>query len=151
MLFRSPPPLPVDALIKLQEIQQKMALGLESKRGALADLGEEFPDEKMQEIFYEMSQDAMMNGALDMVRSQINSIIMMQTGIIPGDQPEQAQTTIPGSGSGDNGAGAGPSTVPVIPALEEINAFETNKMLNSLVTQAYGTKLPMRRNPDNNS
>ena len=146
-----PPPLPVDALIKLQEIQQKMALGLESKRGALADLGEEFPDEKMQEIFYEMSQDAIMNGALDMVRAQINSVIMMQTGIIPGEDPEQAQTTIPGSPSGDNGAGAGPTTVPVIPALEEINAFETNKMLNSLVTQAYGTKLPMRRNPDNDS
>jgi hypothetical protein len=52
------PPLPVDTLIKLNEIQVKMALGLESKRGALADLGDEFPDEKIQEIFEELVQDA---------------------------------------------------------------------------------------------
>ena len=43
-----PPPLPVDIVIKLNEIMMKMQLGLESKRGALLDLGEQFPDEKRQ-------------------------------------------------------------------------------------------------------
>src|SRR5690606_39886415 len=48
-----PPPLPVDALIKLNELQLKMQMGLESKAGALKELGVEFPDEKLQELFEE--------------------------------------------------------------------------------------------------
>lgn len=141
-----PPPLPVDALIKLNEIQFKMQLGLESKRGALADLGNEFPDEKMQEIFEELIQDAKEQGALDMVRSKINAAIMAATGVIPGEQPAPVDTGTnnSASGSGDNGAvgSTGPSF--------QIDPM-TNEMLSELVTQAYGTKSPQRRNPDNDS
>ena len=58
-----PPPLPVDIVIKLNEIMMKMQLGLESKRGALLDLGEQFPDEKRQELFEETMTEAEIDGA----------------------------------------------------------------------------------------
>ena len=45
-----PPPLPLDKLIVLNEIQTKISMGLESKEGALRTLGEEFPEEKLEEI-----------------------------------------------------------------------------------------------------
>jgi len=53
-----PEPLPVDVLIKLNEAQAKMAMGLESKEGAMRMLGEEFPREKLAEIFEELRDDA---------------------------------------------------------------------------------------------
>jgi len=149
-----PPPLPVDTLIKLNEIQSKMALGLESKRGALAELGNEFPDEKMQEIFDELIKDAKMQGALDMVKSKIASTIYLATGMIPGgadEAPEQGDTNTSTSGSADNSDSGSTQSGPAIPSLSAIDAAETNQMLSELVTQAYGTKAPQRRNPDNDS
>lgn len=143
-----PPPLPVDVLVKLNEITLKMQMGLESKRGALADLGNEFPDEKMQEIFEELVQDMKEQGALDMIHAKIQSAIMATTGIIPGENPEPVPTTTSASGSADNGAGA---PEPILPQMSELDAYETNKMLSEIVTQAYGTKQPQRRNPDNDS
>jgi len=66
--FRSyvhfPPPLPLDKLIALNEVQTMLSLGLESKEGALRSLGEEFPDEKLQEIRQELMDDAKADGAL---------------------------------------------------------------------------------------
>lgn len=148
-----PDPLPVDKLIKLNEIQMMMAIGLESKRGALAELGNEFPDEKMQEIFEELVADAKWQGALDMVKSKIAAAIFAATGMLPGGEdgvPVQGETNTPDSSSGTNGGGASGMPGP-IPALSALDAEETNKMLNELVTQAYGTKYPQRRNPDNDS
>lgn len=136
-----PPPLPVDTLIKLNEIMMKMELGLESKRGALADLGNEFPDEKMQEIFEELVADAKWQGALDMVKAKIASTIMLATGMLPGGE---GAPPVPGD-QPDPGKNADGSTKPAPPnPLSTIDAFETNKMLTELVTQAYGTKTPPR-------
>jgi hypothetical protein len=141
-----PPPLPVDALVKLNEIQVKMALGLESKRGALAELGTEFPDEKIQEIFEELVQDAKEQGALDMIKAKVSAAIMATTGVIPGEQPMPVDsgTNNSTSTSGDNGADG--STGPSF----QVDPM-TNQMISDLVTQAYGTKSPQRRNPDNES
>lgn len=139
-----PPPLPVDVLVKLNEIQAKMALGLESKRGALADLGEEFPDEKVQEIFEEMVQDAKEQGALDMLKAQIQSVILMTTGIQMGEGEEGSAGTEE-SGNSQPALGLPGGTV-----LGEMGAQEMNKLLTEVVTQAYGTRSPSRRNPDNN-
>jgi hypothetical protein len=36
-------------------------------------------------------------------------------------------------------------------SLGDINAEAMSSMITQLVTQAYGTKLPQRRNPDNES
>lgn len=142
-----PAPLPIDALVALNEIQAKMALGLESKRGALQTLGEEFPDEKAEEIFRELKQDVVEQGALDMFRAQIDALIMESTGLIPGPSPDGRQSTPappPPSEGGDSGGGAGPLPGPQVgPTLLDSN------LQNQIVTLAFGTKLAQRRTPDN--
>lgn len=148
-----PPPLPVDELVKLNEIQMKMLLGLESKRGALKDLGAEFVDEKLQELFEEQVEDAKEAGALELMRAQINSSILALTGMVPqGEAAPAPQDTGNENDSGSAGTTT-TSTGPIGPAapFADITAEETQKLLADLVTQAYGTKLPQRRNPDNNS
>ena len=77
----------MDVLVKINEIQAKMALGLESKRGALRDLGEQFPDQKMQEIFEEILEDTKEQGALDLLRAQTAQIQMAATGMMPDGTP----------------------------------------------------------------
>jgi hypothetical protein len=146
-----PPPLPVDALIKLNEIQAKMALGLESKRGALADLGNEFPDEKMGEIFEELVADAKDQAALDMLKAQFQAVILEATGIQMGEgetQPPAPQ----GNGESDTDSGpAGPSGPPPVstPMFMGKTPDEMNQLMTEFVTRAYGTRIPQRRNPDN--
>ena len=82
-----PSPMPMDTLIKINEIQAKMAMGLESKRGALRDLGTQFPDQKMQEIFEEIVEDAKEQGALGLIQAQIAQFTMQATGMTPDGQP----------------------------------------------------------------
>lgn len=154
-----PQPLPVDVLIKLNEIQAKMTLGLETKRGALRELGVDFPDQKMQEIFQELLQDAEDQAALDLLKSQMAAMIAAMTGMVPGDNgpeplpPPPAQQP-PGnqpsnSGSVASGGGGPVTSASPFPGLEGLQAQEQEKLMNALVTRAYGTKLPQRRNPQN--
>jgi hypothetical protein len=137
-----PPPLPLDKLIVLNEIQSKMAMGLESREGALRQLGEEFPDEKLEEIRAELIADAKADGALQLVRNQIASSIASLTGILPDG------TTPPGQDPGQ-GVGPGPTGQPgVISPLEEGVLQELQQTQVELVTEAYGTKIPQKRTPD---
>ena len=137
-----PPPLPLDKLIVLNEIQSKMAMGLESREGALRQLGEEFPDEKLEEIRSELIADAKADGALQLVRNQIASSIASLTGILPDG------TTPPGQDPGQ-GIGPGPTGQPgVISPLEEGVLQELQQTQVELVTEAYGTKIPQKRTPD---
>lgn len=130
-----PPPLPLDKLIVLNEIQQKMNMQLESREGALRQLGEEFPHEKLEEIRAELIADAKSDGALNLIKQQINSAITSLTGMMPdGSLP-------PGAVPGD-GVGPGPLGQPgVITPFEEQTLAQ---MQSELVTQAYGTKLAPR-------
>jgi hypothetical protein len=130
-----PDPLPVDVLIKLNEVQAKMAIGLESKRGALKELGEEFPNEKMSEIFEELRDDAFDQGALDMVRAQIQTAVMYMTGMLT-DGAGPGVSSAGGaevSSSGEGGESGG-----ILPGID-------GNVLNKLVTTAYGTTLAQRR------
>ena len=136
-----PEPLPVDVLVKLNEIQLKMELGLESKRGALKALGEEFADEKMQEIFEELRKDVEEQGALDMLRAQIQSAILQETGIAP-DGVEPPMPPTPAS-EGQ------PATSPMDTGLKP--QTDAHKILTELVTQAHGTRTPPRRNSENST
>jgi Phage portal protein, SPP1 Gp6-like len=86
-----PSPMPMDTLIKINEIQAKMAMNLESRRGALRDLGVQFPDQKLREIFEEVLEDTKEQGALDLIRSQIAAFTMMATGMTPDGQPLMGQ------------------------------------------------------------
>jgi hypothetical protein len=131
-----PQPLPLDKLIVLNEIQTKMGMGLESREGALRALGEEFPNEKLEEIRTELIEDAKSDGAINLLKGQINSAIMALTGILP------------------DGAGA-PMGADGIPAVggptDTVSPFEQETLAQletELVTKAYGTKLPQRRGPD---
>lgn len=144
-----PPPMPMDVLVKLNEIQMKMALGIESKRGALRDLGEEFPDNKSREIFLELVEDAIDQGALDMLRAQISTQIMAQTGMVMGPDgamPPPTTTVTSAGGPNVTNSGAPATTAPIPPSAL---GPEGVKLANELNTRAYGTKLAQWRNPDN--
>jgi hypothetical protein len=135
-----PDPLPVDVLIKLNEVQAKMALGLESKRGALRTLGEEFPNEKMEEIFEELMDDAIDQGALTMLTSQIQSAIMLATGMLPNNEgPVPASAGGSDVSTGGDSQGSLPGTA--------VNPVESD-LMNQLVSKAYGARFAQRRNPD---
>jgi Phage portal protein, SPP1 Gp6-like len=103
-----PSPMPMDTLIKINEVQAKMAMNLESRRGALRDLGEPFPDQKLREIFEEILEDTKEQGALDLIRSQMAAFNMMATGMTPDGQPLMGQ---------DEEGNPVPAQPPVDPAL----------------------------------
>lgn len=156
-----PPPLPQDQLVVLNEIQAELALGLESKAGALRKLGEQFPDEKLQELFMEQMDDTKMAAAQRILTTQIDAMIIALTGIIPvdggtpvpGNETEQTETKKPDgtktSKTKTTEASVGSSSpMQPLPGLGDIaqavNGSQANLMAD-LVTQAFGTKLPQRR------
>lgn len=140
-----PEPLPVDQLIKLNEVQAKMALGLESKLGALRELGEEFPNEKMAEIFEELVDDAVNQGALDMLRAQIMQAVMLTTGVIPGPDGT-GEPVPPPPASGVTSAQGGAASNGSLPGITVTPAAEN--MASQLVDRAYGARFSQRRLPD---
>jgi hypothetical protein len=141
-----PDPLPVDELILLNELQAKMALGLESKRGALKALGEQFPNEKMAEVYEELRDDLMDQGALDMISAQVGAAISYLTGMVmpDGAQPMDQVSSAGGSGvsssSGSSGDGTGGILPGVVPTPNE-------DVLNQLAQRAFGANLAQRRVP----
>lgn len=145
-IVQFPQPLPLDKLIALNEIQSKMSLGLESKEGALRTLGEEFPAEKLQEIRQEMMEDAVADGSLKLIQTQIENEIMELTGMVAGPDGS-AQPMQPGP---DGQMPQVPSSAapPVLdPAAIESQLGEA-ALRNRLVSQAYGTQIPQRRSPE---
>lgn len=155
VIIKWPQPLPIDVLVKLNEIQVKMALGLESKRGALRDLGTEFVDEKMGEIFDEKLQEAKEDGALSFIKQQINAVILDATGMLPDGMPEPPPPANgpdePNAPSGDGGSSGGPLQGMPGTAGQGATSQDNQSVLNELVTLSAGTKLAQTRNPDANT
>ena len=151
-----PQPLPLDKLIVLNEIQTKLGMGLESKEGALRQLGEEFPEEKLLEIRQELMADASADGALQLIKVQIQKQIMEMTGMMPGPDGSSAipmQPTQLGDGDvmGDGMQGPQDDQNPLNPESQETKSIEVQaeaEIRNKLVTDAYGTKIPQRRTVD---
>lgn len=151
-----PQPLPLDKLIVLNEIQTKLGMGLESKEGALRQLGEEFPEEKLLEIRQELMADAEADGALQLIKVQIQKQIMDMTGMMPGPDGSSAipmQPTQLGDGDvmGDGMQGPQDDQNPLNPESQETKNIEVQaeaEIRNKLVTDAYGTKIPQRRTVD---
>ena len=139
-----PQPLPLDKLIALNEIQSKLSLGIESKEGALRALGEEFPAEKLNEIRQELMDDAVADGALKLLQTQIEQEIMELTGTMP-------QEGGPGAPASGGTGGTAPMVSAPEPTLDgalvEADMGEAD-LRNRLVKEAYGTILPQRRNPE---
>lgn len=147
-----PPPLPLDKLIILNEIQSKLALGIESKAGALRILGEEFPDAKLQEIRQELIKDAKADGAIKLVQTQVENEIASLTGMLSGGIGGQpVPLGGPTGGAAPAGPGAPiPGTAPATPRLDEAAVMANmgeQSLRQALVKDAYGTTTPQRRVP----
>jgi hypothetical protein len=136
-----PEPLPVDVLIKLSEEQAKMAIGLQSKRGALRELGEEFPNEKMAEVYEELRDDLMDQGALDMLSAMISAAVMQMTGMVSSDGAQPAVQSAGGSSvSSVGGSSEDGGILPALPA-------PSPDVVNQLAQRAFGANLAQRRVP----
>ena len=137
-----PPPLPLDKLVVLNEVQMLMSMGLESKEGALRTLGEEFPEEKLQEIRKEMMEDAKADGALKLLQTELQKQIMDMTGMMPtpdgGAMPMDPMVTGDVVGDGIPEGSAGPDPASMVDMGQEM------ELRNELVTAAYGTKIANR-------
>jgi hypothetical protein len=139
-----PQPLPLDKLIALNEVQSMLSLGLESKEGALRSLGESFPSDKLNEIRQELMDDAVADGALRLLQTQVEQEIAELTGTMPNPETGGA----PGAPS-EAGAPGAPAVLPatIDEALMAADMGEAD-LRNKLVTEAYGTVLPQRRVPE---
>lgn len=145
-----PSPLPIDRLVKLNEITAMMNMNLESRRGALKDLGEQFPDDKLQEIFDELHEDAVRDGALRMLQAQIDSIVLETTGLMPGpDGSEPDPTAQPALDMNGNPkpTDRGPGSIDTGPNLQAMDGAGSMNALREMVNAAYGTKLGSRQLP----
>ena len=147
-----PPPLPVDKTVVLNEIMLKMQIGIMSKKDALEELGEVFPGEKLRETFLELVQDAIDQGALDMLKSQISALVQDETGqFVPG-APQPFPSPVPGKpadGSGPVSAGGPGVSSPAAGAASAGAAMspDVQELMTRLNTRAYGTTLASRRTP----
>ncbi len=133
-----PSPLPVDNIVKLNEIQLKMALGLESKRSALNELGVEFPDEKLREIEEEQKQDVLAQGVLEFIKAAIDAGIFGAVGIQPNADSGKKDSSAAGSAPNPESAGMALKT-----------GMDAKKIFDQVVTMAHGMKTPGRQEPDN--
>ena len=142
-----PPPLPLDKLIVLNEVQSMLSLGLESKEGALRTLGEEFPAEKLQEIRQELIDDAKADGALKLVQTEIQNEIMTLTGMVPGPDGSAAPMA-PDQAAAIGAGGGSPAQTPILDGatIQGLRLGEQD-IRQRLVTEAYGTKIPQQRVP----
>lgn len=146
-----PQPLPLDKLLILNELQQKMQMGLESKEGALRALGEEFPEEKLQEIRAELVADATSDGALKLIQTQITKEIMDITGMMPGPDgqamPMDPMMLGDGDVMGDGIIGPANDQSAQDPNLNSTMMADQAEagLREKLVNEAYGTVIPQRR------
>lgn len=145
-----PPPLPLDKLVLLNELQQRMSMGLESKEGALRALGEEFPEEKLSEIREELINDAKAEGAINLVKVQIQKQIADMTGMMvspDGSATPIDPTMMGGEVIGDGDLGPEGVDEPLTPeeAQAEMANFQAEQEIKqTLVNEAYGTEVPKR-------
>lgn len=162
-----PPPLPTDKVAKLNEIMLMMQAGLMSKKQALVELGEVFPEDKMRELFLELVQDAIDQGALDMLRAQINTVVEEETGMLapppypqPGPEATAAAVAPYDQPAGEGGSApavpaAGPGSGPpgqvtssgMAGAPGVMLSPDVRKLMAEVTTRAYGTRVASRRQP----
>jgi hypothetical protein len=122
-------PLPMDNLIKLNEVQGLMTMGLESKRGALKEMGNTFPDQKLQEVYEELLEDQKQQGGMSLTQAQINQFILAATGFTADGQP----VVVPGTEQTD----AEGNPVGMAPAINP-------EIANEVMLRAFGLTAPAR-------
>jgi hypothetical protein len=124
----------------MNEIQFKMQMGLESKLGALKELGEEFPNEKMAEIYEELQNDAYDQGALSLINAQVDAAVMSMTGMV---SPEGTQPALTSAGGSDVNTAGQPGGGGMLPGISV-----DGDVVNQLSQRAYGARLAQNRKPE---
>ena len=112
----------------------------------LRNWAEQFPDEKMQELFDEQLQDDKMTAARQVVMAHIQAVTMAMTGIVPpGTEVQDQKPTKEGESPGP--VPPAQQNPPTLPALNmgDVMFGDGDAYFQDLLVQAYGTKLPTRR------
>ena len=153
-----PQPLPLDKLVLLNEIQLKMQMQLESRAGALRQLGEEFPQDKLAEIRQELIDDAKSDGVMNLIATQIQAEIANLTGMVSGNagDPAMPLSVAGGRSSGGGADGTGPQVPPPptmqLPPMLDAAGIQAEigemDLRNDLVQKAYAPTKALRKMPD---
>jgi len=146
-----PPPLPLDKIVLLNELAQKLSMGLESKAGALRALGEEFPEEKLQEIREELISEAKAEGALNLIKAEVTKQLIDLTGMMVG--PDGSATPMDpmmmqGDITGDGEIGPSSGAVPQDPAVAMVTMEQEAMLRQTLLQNAYSEETPERQAVD---
>ena len=146
-------PLPLDKIVLLNELAQKMSMGLESKEGALRALGEEFPSEKLEEIRRELIEDAQSDGSINLVKAQITKQLMDLTGMMVGPDGSATPMDPMMMGTGEVLGDGQPGAAGQKPTPEEQAGMAQNmgieaNIRQTLLNDAYGEQLPARSTVD---
>lgn len=122
-------PLPHDKLLTLNEQQTMIAAGLQSKVGAMRELGEAFPDNTLDEVYEELMEDQKRQSAMQLLAAMNAQFIMQATGMTPDGQP----LVLPGNAQVDadgNPMGMAPAVDPAL--------------ANEIAQYAFGVTPPLR-------
>ena len=146
-----PPPLPLDKIVLLNELAQKISMGLESKAGALRALGEEFPGEKLEEIRQELIGEAKAEGALNLIKAEVTKQLMDLTGMMVG--PDGSATPMDpmlmqGDVTGDGEIGPAEPGTQEDPAIAMATMEQEAILRQTLLQTAYGEQSPERQSVD---
>jgi hypothetical protein len=146
-----PPPLPIDKIVMLNELAQKLSMGLESKAGALRALGEEFPEEKLEEIRQELITEAKAEGALNLIKAEVTKQLIDLTGMMVG--PDGSATPMDpmlmqGDVTGDGEIGPSDGAVPQDPAVAMVTMEQEAMLRQTLLQTAYAEETPERQAVD---
>lgn len=98
-----PDTLPKDMLLELQQIQQEMKMGLESRRNAMKRIGKENIDELIKEIDADMKENPCLYGHIDPndPRHTPDGEQNLNSGFLNGQTPvEQVRTEVTGQNGG---------------------------------------------------
>lgn len=68
-----PDTLPKDMLLELQQIQQEMTMGLESRKGAMKRMGKENIEQLIEEIDEDMKENPEIYGKMGEEQKKLNS------------------------------------------------------------------------------
>jgi len=80
-------------------------------------------------------------GALDMMRAQIQQAIMLATGMVTGPDGGAAPAPTPSGDGNVSPSNGGAAPLPGVSPIE-------GELVNKIVSRAYGARFAQRRNPD---
>jgi len=143
------PNLPIDKIVKLQELTQEQMLGLTSRKAMLTELGVEFPDERIAELEQEAMRDAKQQAALRVFNAYVDAAIMALTGVVPAEGAQPVEPEAPEPGKSASTATAPQQVTPkaqqLPPGLESLIGGSQAAIMQDIVKMAFLPNVPQRR------